>query len=84
VRTALDSMRPLASSSTQPRVAEARAAFDRFMSLNGQIVDLSRRNTNVRSLMLTLNEKGKATSACEQSLSALQDTLSERGLGGSR
>ena len=54
------------------------------MSLNAQIVDLSRRNTNVRSLMLTLNEKGKATSACEQSLRALQDALSKRGLGGSR
>jgi tetratricopeptide (TPR) repeat protein len=84
VRSALDSLQPLARSSTQPRVAEARAAFDRFMSLNAQIVDLSRRNTNVRSLMLTLNEKGKATSACEQSLRALQDTLSKRGLGGSR
>ena len=84
VRSALDSLRPLAPSSTQPRVAEAQAAFDRFMSLNAQIVDLSRRNTNVRSLLLTLNEKGKATSACEQTLRALQDTLSKRGLGGSR
>lgn len=84
VRSALESLRPLAPSSTQPRVAEARAAFERFMSLNAQIVDLSRRNTNVRSLMLTLNEKGKATNACEQSLRALQDTLSKRGLGGSR
>ncbi len=84
VRSALDSLRPLAPSSAQPRVAEAQAAFDRFMSLNAQIVDLSRRNTNVRSLLLTLNEKGKATSACEQTLRALQDTLSKRGLGGSR
>jgi tetratricopeptide (TPR) repeat protein len=84
VRSALDSLRSLAPSSMQPRVTEARAAFDRFMSLNAQIVDLSRRNTNVHSLMLTLNEKGKATSACEQSLRALQDTLSKRGLGGSR
>ena len=84
VRTSLDALGRLASSSTQPRVAEARTTFDRFMSVNAQIVDLSRRNTNVRSLMLTLNEKGKVTSACEQSLRALQDTLSTRGLGGSR
>ena len=54
------------------------------MDLNVQIITLSRRNTNVRSLMLTLNEKGKVTSACEQSLLALQDALSKRGLGGSR
>jgi hypothetical protein len=84
VRTSLDALGPLASSSTQPRVAEAQTTFDRFMSVNAQIVDLSRRNTNVRSLMLTLNEKGKVTSACEQSLRVLQNTLSTRGLGGSR
>ena len=84
VHSALNSLQPLVPSSTQSRVAEARAAFDRFMSLNAQIVELSRRNTNVRSLMLTLNEKGKLTSACDQSLRALHDTLSKRGLGGSR
>ena len=84
VRSALDSLGRLAPSSLQPRVAEARTDFDRFMSLNAQIIDLSRRNTNVRSLMLSLNEKGKVTSACEQSLLALQDALSKRGLGGSR
>jgi hypothetical protein len=84
VRSALDSLGQLVPSSTQPRVAEARAAFDRFMSLNAQIIDLSRRNTNVRSLMLTLNEKGKVTSACEQTLLALQDALSKRALGGTR
>jgi tetratricopeptide (TPR) repeat protein len=84
VQTAIDALRPLTPSSTQPQLAEARAAFDRFMSLNAQIIDLSRRNTNVRSLKLTLNEKGKAASACEQSLRALQDRLSKRALGGSR
>ena len=84
VRSALDSLQPLVPSAARPRLAEARAAFDRFMSLNAQIVELSRRNTNVRSLMLTLNEKGKATIACEQSLRALQDALAKRGAGGSR
>ncbi len=84
VGSALDSLGPRVPLSTQPRMAEARAAFDQFISLNAQIVDLSRRNTNVRSLMLTLNEKGKATRACEQSLRALQDTLSKRRVGGSR
>ena len=84
VRSALDSLGPLAPSSMQPRVAEARAAFDRFMSVNAQIIDLSRRNTNVRSLMLSLNEKGKTTNACEQSLRALQEALSKRGGSGSR
>ncbi len=54
------------------------------MELNAQIVELSRRNTNVRSLMLTLNEKAEATNKCEQHLRALHDALSKRRLGGSR
>ncbi|HEY1304407.1 MAG TPA: hypothetical protein VGF24_12690 [Vicinamibacterales bacterium] len=84
VRSALESLRPIVPSSTQPRLAAARAALDRFMALNAQIVDLSRRNTNVRSLMLSLNEKGKLTSACEKTLRSLQEALARRGPAASR
>lgn len=84
VRSALDAVGQVAPPASRPRLAAARMAFDRFIAVNAQIVDLSRRNTNVRSLMLTLNEKAKITSACENTLRALQDALSKRGVGGSR
>jgi hypothetical protein len=45
---------------------------------------LSRRNTNVRSLALALNHKGKATDACEHSLQSLRDALAKRGFYGTR
>jgi hypothetical protein len=45
---------------------------------------LSRRNTNVRSLALALNQKGKVTGACEDSLHALRDALAKRGFTGTR
>jgi len=45
------------------------------MSVNAEIVTLSRRNTNVRSLALSLNQKGKATGACEESLRAIRAAL---------
>ena len=46
----------LFTSSVQRRLA-TRPAFDQFMSLNSQIIHLSRRNSNVRSLALSLEEK---------------------------
>lgn len=84
VRSALDALGPLARPAGKPRLAAARMALDRFIAVNAQIVDLSRRNTNVRSLMLSLNEKGKVTSACEKKLRSLQDALSTRGGTASR
>jgi hypothetical protein len=84
VRSGLQSLRALVQSASQLRLTDTSAAFDRFMMLNAEIVVLSRRNTNVRSLMLSLNDKGKVTSACETSLRALQDALTKRGPTASR
>jgi hypothetical protein len=83
-RDALDMLAPLVQPASRPQLATATAALDRFMSLNAQIVALSRRNTNVRSLALSLNQKGKLISACDDSLTALQDALRKRGFTGTR
>ena len=47
---------------SRPRLAAATTALDRFMDLNRQIVALSRRNTNVRALALSLDQKRKSSS----------------------
>ncbi len=83
-RSALEALAPLVNARSRPRLAAAAAALDRFMSVNAQITALSRRNTNVRSLALSLNQKGKATGACEDSLRALRDALAKRGFAGTR
>jgi hypothetical protein len=49
------------------------------MTVNAQIIALSRRNTNVRSLALSLNQKRPLTTACEETLHALQDALAKHG-----
>jgi hypothetical protein len=55
------------------------------MSVNAEIVRLSRRNSNVRSLALTLGQKRTLTARCEEPLHSLQDALAARSLsGGSR
>ncbi len=83
-RNALDALRPLVAPASQPRLAAATAGLNRFMDLNAQIIALSRRNTNVRSLMLSLDQKGTIIAACEDSLRALQNALAKRGYTGIR
>ena len=83
-RSALEALAPLVNARSRPRLATAATALDRFMSVNAQITALSRRNTNVRSLALSLNQKGKATGACEESLRAIRAALAQRGFAGTR
>ena len=83
-RTAIEALAPLVSAGSRPRLDAATAALDRFMAVHSEIMGLSRRNTNVRALALTLNQKGQVTRACEDSLRALRDALAKRGFTGTR
>ena len=83
-KRALDALRPLASAASRPKLDVATAALKQFLALNSQIVALSRRNTNVRSLMLSLDETRKLTVACQDNLRALQAALATRGYSGIR
>ena len=58
-------------------VANATAALDRFLSIHDQIVALSRRNTNVRSLALSFGRKRTVTAECEDQLRALEQALAK-------
>jgi len=69
---------------SRTQLAAASASLDRFLDLNAQLIALSRRNTNVRSLALSLGQKRMRTAACEDSLHALQDALAKRGFSASR
>jgi hypothetical protein len=83
-RSALEALAPLVQPASRQKVGTAIDALDRFVGVNAQIIALSRRNTNVRSLALSLNQKGKVTGACEDSLRALRDALAKRGFPGTR
>jgi hypothetical protein len=56
-------------------LADASAALEQFVIINREIVTLSRRNSNVRSLALTLGRKRTVTAACEEHLRALDEAL---------
>jgi hypothetical protein len=78
-RSALKALSGAIQPTSRPQLAAATAAFDRLIDVNAQIVTLSRRNSNVRSLTLSLNQKRIVTASCEDSLRALQDGLAKRG-----
>ena len=79
-RGALEALAGLIHPTARSALAAATAALDRLMAVNAQIVALSRRNTNVRSLALALNEKRALAATCTQSLQALRDALAKRGV----
>lgn len=62
----------------------AAAALDRFMGINDEIVALSRRNSNVRSLALSLGRKRMVTAECEDDLRALEDALAKHEFSATR
>ena len=83
-RNALDALATIVPAGSRAQLAVARAALDEFMKVNAEILVLSHRNTNVRSLALSLTQKPALIAQCEESLRALNDALDKRGFGMSR
>lgn len=57
---------------------QAQNAFSDFLAINSEIVMLSRRNTNIRSMELSLGVKRKITADCLEFLAALQQEIRDR------
>ena len=83
-RNALKMLAGLIAAGSRAQLTAASSALDRFVDFNTQLIALSRRNTNVRSLALSLGQKRMLTATCEDSLRALQDALSKRGFSATR
>jgi hypothetical protein len=74
VRENLKALR-LAANGSVGDVDEALAAFDRFMMAHDEVVLLSRRNSNVRSVAATLGRSRVLAAECEDLLHALEEAL---------
>jgi len=53
----------------------ALAAYEDFHKVTVEVVRLSRENTNVRSLVLTLDRRTKALALCDEALHALEEKI---------
>jgi hypothetical protein len=65
-------------------IAAAVVDLDRFEALHREIVSLSRRNTDVYALALSLGRKRKLTAEGDATLAALEEALSQRSFGSTR
>jgi hypothetical protein len=83
-RKALEGLSAVVSPDGRARLVEASHQLDRFLALHAEILALSRKNTNVRSLALALDERRRLAEACEADLRSLQTALAKRGFVGTR
>ncbi len=83
VRKDLDALAGLPRSGKSPELAVAAGRYEEFSKLRMRILQLSRENTNVRSLAMSLNQKRKVMLVCQAALTSLQQAiLAEPGAGG--
>jgi hypothetical protein len=64
-----------ALSREDPDVQIATRSYTTFTGLRKEIIALSRENTNVRSLSLSLNQKRKAMLSCQDALASLEHAI---------
>jgi hypothetical protein len=76
-RKAVEELRRMLPSTASDQLDAAAAALDRFLSIHNEIITLSRRNSDVRSLALSLGEKRRVTAECQAHLQALAEALAK-------
>ena len=83
-RSALKALATLVPPAARPQVLAAESALNKFLELHIQIIALSRRNSNVRSLALSLGQLRILHAQCENDLHALAEALDKRGFRATR
>lgn len=82
VRKSLDGLAALPKFSHDPGLETATARYAEFSRIKTQILALSRENTNVRSLSISLNQKRKAMRVCQAVLADLQQAILAEPIAG--
>jgi hypothetical protein len=83
-RKALETLRRLPALRGNEDLKNAKAAYERFISLTGEVLRLSRMNTNIKSEELSLGKKRLISSQCQEILATLQETVQARGFKATR
>jgi hypothetical protein len=82
VRQSLRDLAALPKVGAEPDLAVATARYAEYDGLRTRILQLSRENTNVRSLAISLNQKRKVMQICQADLIALQQALLAEPIAG--
>lgn len=81
-RRALAALGALPGLTKDADLAAAAAGLDRYLEVEGRILSLSRENTNVQSLALSLNQKRKAMVECLAALGSLKQAVLDEPIPG--
>jgi hypothetical protein len=82
VRKDLDGLAAMQMFSGDTDLETAVSGYARFSKLRTQILALSRENTNVRSLAISLDQKRKVMFLCQDALAALQQAILQEHIAG--
>ena len=80
----LDELKRLLGGRASAHLTSAAAAFDQFKRTHREIISLSRRNSEVRSLALSLGRKRMLTAAADDQLRALEAALTRHEITATR
>lgn len=83
-RKALGSLRSIADLSDNEDLKNAEAAYEQFMNLTGEVLKLSRMNTNIKSAELSLGRLRLISSQCQEILATLQETVQAQEFNATR
>jgi hypothetical protein len=75
VNHGLSTLSSLAGNGNPDAVEVAHTAYADFQKVHGEVLALSRRNSNVRSLAISLGQKRKSMAQCQDHLAALQEAV---------
>ena len=78
-RKALESLRRIAGLSDNEDLKLAETAYEQFMILTGEVLKLSRMNTNIKSAELSLGKIRLISSQCQEILTRLHETVQAQG-----
>lgn len=82
IRNNLDELTALRNLKQKDNLATAVSSYAQFSRIKTQILALSRENTNVKSLSISLNQKRKVMLLCQDTLNKLQQAILEEPIAG--
>ncbi len=77
IRKDIEGLASLLKPGGNSEVETAMSRYARFSEIKAQIIRLSRENTNVRSVAVSLNQKRKAMLMCQDALAALKQAIQQ-------
>ena len=74
----LDELTGIVGEKSRQALSQAKTAFTEFMEVTAEVIKLSRQNSNVKSLELSLGKKRKVAAQCDEILVTFQEAVQNR------